>query len=123
MSKKILIVDDEYSLVKTMAMRLAASGYDVEVANDALFAVKQAHEYRPDLILLDIRLPAGSGFMVYEILQLSSETLTIPVVFMTAFGDPEMEAKVLNMGARDYIEKPFDIEELLLVIERHFNNK
>jgi DNA-binding response OmpR family regulator len=116
--KKILIVDDERDIVKALMIRLQGAGYDVVTAFDGAQAVFMAHKEKPDLIILDIRMPAGNGFSVAEKLKRSDHTLTIPVIFLT--GSPEMNAeeKARAVGARFYIKKPYDPEELLDAIKR-----
>jgi DNA-binding response OmpR family regulator len=81
--KKILIVDDERDIVKVLVIRLESSGYEVISAFDGAQGVFMAHKENPDLIILDIRMPAGDGFSVAERLKRSSHTWTIPIIFLT----------------------------------------
>lgn len=113
MSKKILVVDDEPAIVKTLAARLLANEYKVEVAYDGVSAVAKAHEFLPDLIILDVRMPAGSGETVFESLQISAQTMLIPVIFISAHGDEELKTRMKELGAVDFIDKPFETEDLL----------
>ena len=113
MAKKILVADDEPEIVKALHIRLKEAGYEVVVAFDVLQAIYQAHKEKPDLIILDIRMPAGDGIGVYERLRLSSETITIPVIFITAYANDEIIKKVLELGAEGFIAKPFNIDKLL----------
>ena len=113
MAKKILVADDEPEIVKALHIRLKEAGYEVVVAFDVLQAIYQAHKEKPDLIILDIRMPAGDGIGVYERLRLSSETTTIPVIFITAYANDEIVKKVLELGAEGFIAKPFNIDKLL----------
>jgi DNA-binding response OmpR family regulator len=121
--KKILIVDDERDIVKALAIRLQSRGYQTVVAFDGAQGVFMAHKEKPHLILLDIRMPAGDGFSVAEKLKESKSTRKIPVIFLT--GSPELEAeeKAMALGARFYIKKPYDPEELLDAIERALQTK
>src|SRR3990172_9848805 len=121
--KKILIVDDERDIVKALTLRLGVSGYQVVAAYDGVQGVFLAYKEKPDLILLDIRMPAGDGFSVAEKLKQSSRTTRIPIIFLT--GSPEEEAveKALALGARFYIKKPYDPEELLDAIKRALEKK
>src|SRR5512136_1732309 len=89
--KKILIVDDERDIVKALMIRLQGAGYHVVTAFDGAQGVFMAHKEKPDLILLDIRMPAGDGFSVAQRLKRSSHTWTIPIIFLT--GSPEREAE------------------------------
>ncbi len=113
MAKKILIVDDEINIVRVLASRLKANNYDIVVANDAVQAIKKAKEEKPDLIILDFKMPAGSGLTIFENLQMMGELSIIPVIFITAFSDESVKNKVMKMGAIAYISKPFDPADLL----------
>ena len=118
MAKKILIVEDEANIVKLITSRLKANNYDVVVAYDGLYAVREAHEKKPDLIILDIKMPAGSGISVFENLKMTGDTMMIPIIFITAHATDELRKQALAMGAADFIVKPFDAEELLTKVKR-----
>jgi DNA-binding response OmpR family regulator len=113
MAKKILIVDDEKQIVLLLASRLKANNYEVIVAYDALQAVAQAFSEKPDLILLDIKIPAGSGVSVMDNLRNSAITALIPVIVITAYPSIEIQQKVKEMGAVGFISKPFKAEDVL----------
>jgi DNA-binding response OmpR family regulator len=104
--------------VKVLVIRLQSSGYEVISAFDGAQGVFMAHKEKPDLIILDIRMPAGDGFSVAERLKRSGHTWTIPIIFLT--GSPEMEAegRAMELGARFFIKKPYDPEELLDAVKR-----
>lgn len=121
--KKILIVDDERDIVKALSIRLQSRGYQTVVAFDGAQGLFMAHKERPHLIILDIRMPAGDGFSVAEKLKESKSTRKIPVIFLT--GSPELEAeeRAMALGARFYIKKPYDPEELLDAIQRALQTK
>jgi len=116
--KKILIVDDERDIVKALTIRLQGAGYEVVTAFDGAQAIFVAHKERPDLIILDIRMPAGDGFGVAEKLKQSASTFSIPVIFLTGGPERNSEEKAMTLGARFYIKKPYDPEELLDAIKR-----
>ncbi len=116
--KKILVVDDERDIVKALMIRLQGAGYDVVTAFDGAQGVFMAHKEKPDLIILDIRMPAGNGFSVAQRLKHSTHTFTIPVIFLTGSPEKNAEEKAMAMGARFYIKKPYDPEELLDAIKR-----
>ena len=118
MPKKILIVDDEPDIVKVIASRLKANNYDVEVAFDAREAIQVAHKVKPDLIILDIKMPSGSGISVYENLSIFGDTARVPVIFITAYSNDEVRKKVLDLGAADFMEKPFNPDELTEKVNR-----
>ena len=116
--KKILIVDDERDIVKVLMIRLQSGGYEVIAAFDGAQGVFMAHKEKPDLIILDIRMPAGDGFSVAERLKRSSHTWTIPVIFLTGSPEKDAEGRAMDLGARFYIKKPYDPEELLDAVKR-----
>jgi DNA-binding response OmpR family regulator len=116
--KKILIVDDERDIVKALMIRLQHNGYDVVVAFDGAQGIFVAHKESPDLIILDIRMPAGDGFSVAEKLKQSSLTEQIPIIFLTGSPERNAEERAMELGARFYIKKPYDPEELLEAVRR-----
>ncbi|MDP8253960.1 MAG: response regulator [Candidatus Kaelpia aquatica] len=113
MAKKILIVDDEPDIIKMLGVRLKANGYEVISAQDGVQAVSVAHREKPDLIILDVKMPAQDGYTVYENLQMAGNTNMIPVIFLTALPPEDVEKKVQELGADGYISKPFDTEDIL----------
>src|SRR4030066_122900 len=118
MAKKILIVDDDKQIALLLASRLKANQYEVVVAYDAMQAVAKALREKPDLILLDIKMPAGSGISVMDNLRNSAATSVIPVIVITAYPSPEIQQKVIEMGAVDFISKPFKAEDVLSRIRK-----
>ncbi len=116
--KRILIVDDERDIVKALTIRLSRAGYEVVTAFDGAQGIFMALKEKPDLILLDIRMPAGNGFSVAEKLRESTDTVAVPVIFLTGSPDRNSEEKAMALGARFYVKKPYDPEELLDAIER-----
>ena len=113
MENKILIVDDEPHILQLIASRLKANHYQAIVAANAEQAFRAAHEEKPDVILLDIRMPGETGMSLFESLKLSKSTSAIPVIFITAYPQDNMRDKVLAMGAVDFIAKPFNADDLL----------
>ncbi len=116
--KKILIVDDERDIVRAVTIRLQMNGYEVVTAFDGAQGVFMAHKEKPDLIILDIRMPAGDGFSVAQRLKKSTHTFTIPIIFLTGSPERNAEQKAHELGARFYIKKPYDPEELLDAVKR-----
>ena len=115
--KKILIVDDDQDLLKGLRVRLRAHNYATVFATDAVSAISQAKNENPDLILLDLGLPAGDGFLVMERLSNVDSMASIPVIVLSA-RDPEANrAKAVQAGAKAFLQKPADNEELLSAIE------
>jgi DNA-binding response OmpR family regulator len=116
--KKILIVDDERDIVKALTIRLRGAGYEVVTAFDGAQGIFTAHKENPDLIILDIRMPAGNGFSVAQKLKESTNTFAIPVIFLTGSPERDSEEKAMTLGARFYVKKPYDPEELLDAVSR-----
>lgn len=121
-AKKILIIEDEKELVLGLATLLKSQGYSIIAAYDSLFGISLAHKEKPDLIILDLGLPAGGGRYVLENLKKSIETFDIPVFVLTAQQGADLEEKVKQAGAAAYFHKPFDPELLLSQIKNIFNN-
>jgi DNA-binding response OmpR family regulator len=113
---KILIVDDDPDLRRGLNLRLRANHFDTAYATDGFSAISMAQKERPDLIILDIGLPAGDGFVVLDRLQQSAQLATIPVIVLTA-RDPQFnKERTLRSGATAFLQKPADNDELLNVI-------
>ena len=106
---KILIVEDEMPIVDLISMGLKANGYKIDYALDGEVGADLIEKNHYDLILLDIMLPKFDG---YELLEYAKQE-QIPVIFITAKGELKDKVKGLNMGADDYIVKPFEMEELI----------
>jgi two-component system, OmpR family, response regulator VicR len=113
MGKKILIVDDDEQIALLLASRLKANKYEIVVAYDGLQAVTRAFSEKPDLILLDMKMPAGGGISVMDKLRNSIHTALTPVIVITAYPSIEIQQKVKEMGAVDFISKPFKAEDML----------
>jgi DNA-binding response OmpR family regulator len=114
--KKILIIEDDRKIAMALGVRLRANGYQTILANDALEGVTMAVKNEPDLIILDIMMPAGGGFSVVERLSTLPAAVTVPVIFITASKKPGLKEKARELGAVCLIEKPFDTEKLLAVV-------
>lgn len=106
-NKKILIVDDEKMNIMALAHFLKPQ-YDIVMATDGASALVEVEKHKPDLVLLDILMPDMSGFEVLIKLKDASETMNIPVIFLTGLNNAEDEEKGLLLGAVDYITKPFN---------------
>jgi DNA-binding response OmpR family regulator len=117
-NKKILIVDDDPDVRKGMHMRLAANHYDTFFAADAVTTLIEARKHKPDLIILDLGLPAGDGFVVMERLKTIPSLGVIPVIVVSARDARANQALALKAGAKAYLQKPVDNGELLAVIRQ-----
>ena len=113
---KILVVDDEQDVVKALKVRLKANGYNVVLAYDSVQAFMVANQEKPDLIILDVMIPGGGGFVVAERLKQSTATHHIPIIFLTGISGGEERA--YKVGASGYLMKPYHPDELLATIHR-----
>jgi len=110
MNKKILVVDDEKPISDIIKFNLVKEGFNVEVAYDGDEALKLVYQYQPDLILLDVMLPKLDGFQVCRKVR---ESFSIPIIMLTAKEEEVDKVLGLELGADDYITKPFGMRELI----------
>lgn len=115
-TNKILIIEDDQDVVRAMAVRLKAHGYDLVVARDAISAISTARKEKPDLIILDLGLPGGDGFVVMERLRALVDFVLVPVIVVSARDPKTNESRALKAGACNFFQKPFDSAELLTAI-------
>jgi two-component system alkaline phosphatase synthesis response regulator PhoP len=113
---QILVVEDETHLAEGLKLNLALKGYDVMIAADGNSALQKWKEWRPDLIVLDIMLPGIDGLSVLRNIRLEDERL--PILILSARGDPDDRIKGFSYGVDDYLAKPFNLDEFLLRVER-----
>jgi DNA-binding response OmpR family regulator len=116
--KKILVIDDMPNIVTMVKARLEASGYEVIAALDGQQGLTYAYSEKPDLIILDIVMPAGGGYSVYTRLKMSPKTRSVPVIFLTAKDRPEDVARAYNLGAQYFVKKPYKPEMLLGTVKK-----
>jgi CheY-like chemotaxis protein len=116
--KSVLMVDDDNITLLGIGVRLKAMGYTVFTAKDAINAISAVLKNSPDVVVLDISLPAGDGFVVAERLQNLSGAAATPVIFMTASAKPGLRERAMKMGAVAFLQKPFDATQLADAIER-----
>ena len=117
-NKRILIVDDDPDVRQGMHLRLKANNYDTFFAADALSAVSEGRKHQPDLILLDLGLPAGDGFVVLERLRANTYLSVIPVIVVSARDVRANQDRALKAGAKAFLQKPVDNAQLLAVIRQ-----
>lgn len=110
---KILIVEDDPNILKAVSIVLRKSGFEVETALDGQDALQKLANYLPDLIISDVMMPRMDGFMFFETIRKNPVLEEVPFVFLTAVGDAENRIRRLEMGAYEYLTKPFNIEELV----------
>jgi DNA-binding response OmpR family regulator len=115
---KILVAEDEPDIRELIGFTLRYAGFDVELTQNGAEAVEKALDVQPDLIMLDVRMPKMTGYEACKALKDNPDTDTIPVVFLSAKGqDGEIE-QGLDMGALEYIVKPFAPEALITQVKR-----
>ena len=117
MAQKILVVDDEPDAVDLVQFNLSNSGYDVITAADGEEALKKARTYCPDLILLDVMLPEIDGLEVCKLLRRDAATSGVPIIMLTARAAEIDRILGLELGADDYVTKPFSPRELVLRVK------
>ncbi len=116
--KKVVIVDDDRDYLNLMKVTLSAQGFQVEGALDGQSAIKTIRELQPDVVLLDIGLPAGNGFKVIERLKALAPTSHIPIITVSGRDPDANRDRALKAGAVSYLQKPVELEELVAEIER-----
>ena len=113
----LLLIEDEQVFAKAVCRRLQAAGYHCAMAHTLAEADARLKEHTPDLILLDMRLPDGAGLDLLT--RLSKEASPqVPVIMMTAYGEVDDAVAAMKLGALDYLKKPVDLEELMLVVDK-----
>ncbi|MEQ1760294.1 MAG: response regulator [Vicinamibacterales bacterium] len=115
--KRVLVVDDEPELLRTISLRLRKAGYDVLSACDGFTATQIAIQEHPDVILLDIGLPGGDGHSVAKRLFGNHRTMDIPIIFLTARTGRDDVVMAQRHGAFSYLVKPYEASELLEMVK------
>ena len=108
---RVLVVDDEPSIVDAISMTLRHQGYSVEAAETGKDALAMVTKWRPDVIVLDVMLPDVDGFEVAR--RLSADNEPVPILFLSALDNTEDKVRGLTIGGYDYVTKPFSLEELI----------
>ena len=106
--KKVLIVEDDKDINRALRIRMEAAGYEVCAAHDGYMGLSAAVQQRPDVMLLDISMPAGSGFSIVERLRENTDLTDVPFIVLTASRKPEFRDVAEELGAAAYFEKPFE---------------
>ena len=115
MRKRLLVVEDEMAIARLLQDNLAYEGYRVELASDGPEALRKVDEFLPDLVLLDLMLPGQSGFEVCEIVSARVERPAI--IVLTSRREEQDKVRALNLGADDYVTKPFALDELVARVQ------
>ena len=119
--KQILIVDDEPAWIKALSHLLRNQGYKVLEASNGKDALKALSETKPDLILSDVRMPDMNGFDFLDQVRRTSKNAKTPVIFLSAMDDYDARKTAKDLGAADYLVKPFDEKDVLSVLSRHLH--
>jgi len=115
--KTVLLIDDDNAFLLTIGVRLKSMGYTVCTAKDAVNAISAVRKTSPDVIVLDVSLPAGDGFLVAGRLQNLISTAATPIIFVTASERPGMRERAMKLGAVEFLNKPFAATTLADAIE------
>ena len=110
MERKVVVVEDDINIAELLRLYLEKDGFAVTVAHDGAEGLRATEEQKPDLVMLDIMLPGMDGWQVCKRLR---QTSNVPIIMLTAKGETEDKVQGLEMGADDYIVKPFEVKELL----------
>jgi len=117
LEKQVLIVEDEIVFAKAVKKQLQRAGYKSEIAGDLSIAMEKFESQTPDLVLLDMRLPDGSGLDFLEAIK-NGQNPNTAVLVMSAYGELEDAVSAMKLGASDYLKKPVDLDELLINVEK-----
>jgi DNA-binding response OmpR family regulator len=123
MSKKILLVEDEKNIVLGVTICLRSAGLIVDVAEDGVDALSKIEVEKPDLVLLDLVMPRLNGLDALQAMKENEKTKDIPVIVLSARAQEEDIQRAMELGAADYMAKPFRPDELLAVIQRVLGEK
>ena len=115
---KILIVEDDYDLALVLKRNLESNGFKTLIAYDAMQATRTAHQEKPDLIFLDLNLPAGGGVGILNNLKMSVNTNTIPIIVLTGTADDTLIQKALQHGVETIMRKPYELNELITQVKK-----
>ena len=121
LAKKILIADDEQGVVTILGMRLRANGYQVIAAHNGARTIELAHLEKPDLIVLDIKMPDKDGYTVFQDLRESVYARSIPIVFFSALPPERAKEEATQLGADGFVSKSADPEEIVVRIKDIFD--
>jgi DNA-binding response OmpR family regulator len=117
-NKKILIVDDDPDVLHSMHVRLKANNYDTSFAADAISAMAEARKSEPDLVILDLGLPAGDGFLVMERFKAVPSLASIPIIVVSGRDHRANHKRAIDAGAKAFLQKPVNNAELLAIIRQ-----
>jgi len=116
-AKKILVVDDEVDVTELVAYHLRAKGFQVQTLNNPSASIGTARTFLPDLAILDVMMPDLNGLQICRMLRADPQLKTVPIIFLTAKAEEGDRIQGLELGADDYISKPFSTKELMLRVQ------
>lgn len=122
MAKKILLIDDDVLVLKTLVNLFTRSGYEIETSKSAEEAYHKAKSTSFDLLISDIRMPGEDGIAFIKRIKNEMQTRggkEIPFIFITGYASEDAPIEALKIGAKDYILKPFDLDELMKSVRKH----
>jgi len=119
MNKKILIVDDDLAILDAISLILIESNYDVRTESSGNQVVEKVITYEPQLILIDVLISGQDGRTICKILKNNDQTKNIPIVMISAH--PSAKESSSKFGADDFLSKPFELDDLLSIIEKHIH--
>jgi CheY-like chemotaxis protein len=118
MTQTILLVEDDKKISMALSLRLKSMGYQVDSAADAVYAMNAAMRCQPEVVLLDINLPGGNGFVVADRLRASLALGATPIIFITASKNAGLRERAAQYSASAYLEKPFQAADLVEALDR-----
>ena len=121
--RKILVLEDEPAVQTLILKQLTSQGFQVTVAGDGLDGLMKLEAVRPDLIICDVMMPNLDGMEFVKAIKTHSDTQKIPVIFLTAKTDPRSMIDGINVGARFYVTKPFQIDDLLAKVQKALSGR
>jgi CheY-like chemotaxis protein len=116
--KRVMVVDDEYFIGELIKMRLEVIGYEVDIAESGQQCLDMLAKKSVDCILMDVMMPAMSGWETTKLIKADEKLKSIPVIFLTALSRHEDHLKAQEVGGDDYISKPFEIQDLLAKVKQ-----
>jgi DNA-binding response OmpR family regulator len=118
--KKLLVIEDDPDFLELLTYRLQNEGYEVVQAQSGVQAIwKIVEHHRPSCILLDLMIPSPNGYEICSYLKISEDFRDIPVIIISALGEPENIERALNLGANAFIKKPLQVESLINMVRHH----
>lgn len=123
MTRKILMVDDEPDILKIVCLRLSKKGYEVVMASSGREALEKVRQLKPDVILMDYRMPDHDGLEVASMLRKDPVLRAIPIILMTASSETIDPMILEAVGVNEYLRKPFEADELMQTVARYMPSK